>query len=141
MYYYFQSFYKQYFFAKSHTLVKEGLWWRIFITIHPPDHFLAHNFQEINLSNIWWKYSRSIFEIIRYKLDTQLDSTRYSKKRLIIGVVHKYVDKFLAFFDHLPPFVYTSYLMKVDIILTTYPPLVINLLCERTLGTKKIMSL
>ena len=32
------------------------------------------------------------------------------------GSFTNYVDKFLTFFDHLPPFVYTFYLIKVDIL-------------------------
>ena len=40
--------------------------------------------------------------------------------------------RFWLFFDHLPPFVYTFYLIKFDIfwLVSTYPPLVVNVFCE-----------
>ena len=45
-----------------------------------------------------------------------------------------YVDTFLTFFGHLPPFVDSFYVIKVDIFeLHTCPPLLINVVCERPL--------
>ena len=38
---------------------------------------------------------------------------------------------FSAFFDHLTPFVDSFYLIKVDIFWTTYPPFLVNVVCER----------
>ena len=52
----------------------------------------------------------------------------------LLGTVHKLRYKFLAFFDHLPPFVDSFYLIKVDISeLPTYPPLLVNVRFERPL--------
>ena len=42
----------------------------------------------------------------------------------------------LSFFDHLPPSIYILYGMKVykkSIVLTTYPPPLVNVVCERPL--------
>ena len=52
------------------------------------------------------------------------------------GAFTNYVDKFLAFFDHLPPCVDIFYLINVDKIRhfwTTYPPSLVNVVCERPL--------
>ena len=57
--------------------------------------------------------------------------------KLTLGVVHKLrLQDGLAFFDHIPPFVYILYGMKVykkSIFLTTYPPPLVNVVCERFL--------
>ena len=58
---------------------------------------------------------------------------------LPIRISHKgsftnYVDKILALFDHLPPCIDIFYLMIVDEyrhFWTTYPPLLVNVVCER----------
>ena len=48
-----------------------------------------------------------------------------------LGPFTNYADKFLAFFDHLPPIVDSFYLIKVDILgLPKYPPLLVNIVCE-----------
>ena len=56
---------------------------------------------------------------------------------LFKGAFTNYVDKFLAFFDHLPPYVdifYPIFLDKKYIhFWTTYPPLLVNVVCERPL--------
>ena len=55
---------------------------------------------------------------------------------LLLGGVHKLRLQNLAFFDHLPPSVYIFYGMKVykkSIFLTTYPPPLVNVVCERPL--------
>ena len=55
------------------------------------------------------------------------------------GPFTNYVDKFLAFFYHLPPCVDIFYLVNVDqnwYFWTTYPPLLVNVICERPLGEK-----
>ena len=52
------------------------------------------------------------------------------------GSFTNYVDKVLAFFDHLPPSVDIFYLMNVDKkqhFWTTYPPFLVNVVCERPL--------
>ena len=59
----------------------------------------------------------------------------------ILGGVHKLRLQNLAFFDHLPPSVYILYGMKVykkQIFLTTYPPPLVNVVCERPLIRKEI---
>ena len=51
-----------------------------------------------------------------------------------LGGVHKLRLQILAFFDHLPPSVYIFYGMEVYkklIFLTTYPPPLVNIVCER----------
>merc|ERR1712008_329696 len=53
---------------------------------------------------------------------------------LTLGGVHKLRLQDLSFFDHLPPSVYIFYGIKVykkSIFLTTYPPPLINVVCER----------
>ena len=55
------------------------------------------------------------------------------------GAFTNYVYNICLFFDHLPPFVYIFYGIKVykkSIFLTTYPPLLVNIVCERPLGSK-----
>ena len=55
---------------------------------------------------------------------------------MILGGVHKLRLQDLAFFDHLPPSVYIFYGIKVykkSIFLTTYPPLLVKVVCERLL--------
>ena len=52
------------------------------------------------------------------------------------GGVHKLCLQNLSFFDHLPPSVYIFYGIKVykkSIFLTTYPPPLVNVVCERPL--------
>ena len=54
-----------------------------------------------------------------------------------LGGVHKLRLQDLSFFDHLPPSVYIFYDVKVykkSIFLTTYPPLLVNVVCERPLS-------
>ena len=54
-----------------------------------------------------------------------------------LGGVHKLRLQTLAFFDHLTPSVYIFYGMKVykkSIFLTTYPPPLVNVVCERPLN-------
>ena len=49
----------------------------------------------------------------------------------------------MAFFDHLPPSVYIFYGMKVykkSIILTTYPPPLVNVVCERPLTSMPLLT-
>ena len=56
------------------------------------------------------------------------------KKDLMQGVVHKLRLQNLAFFDHLPPFIYIFYGMKgykKSIFLTTYLVPLVNVVCER----------
>ena len=51
-----------------------------------------------------------------------------------LGGVHKLRLQNLAFFDYLPPSVYIFYGIKVykkSIFLTTYPPPLVNVVCER----------
>ena len=51
-----------------------------------------------------------------------------------LGGVHKLRLQDLAFFDHLPPFLYIFYGIKVykkSIFLTTYPPPLVNVVCKR----------
>ena len=53
-----------------------------------------------------------------------------------LGGVHKLRLQDLAFFDHLPPSVYIFYGIKVykkSTFLTTYPPPLVNVVCERPL--------
>ena len=53
------------------------------------------------------------------------------------GAFTNYVDKFLDFFDQLPPCVDIFYLISVDKnkhFWTTYPPPLVNIVCERPLG-------
>ena len=53
-----------------------------------------------------------------------------------LGGVHKLRLQDLSFFDRLPPSVYIFYGTKVckkSIFLTTYPPLLVNVVCERPL--------
>ena len=55
---------------------------------------------------------------------------------LPLGGVHKLRLQDLAFFDHLPPSVYIFYginVYKKSIFLTTYPPPLVNVVCERPL--------
>ena len=50
-----------------------------------------------------------------------------------------YVDKFLAFFDHPPPCLDILYLINVDKnlhFLTTYPPSLVNVVCEWPLSVQ-----
>jgi hypothetical protein len=50
-----------------------------------------------------------------------------------------HIDKFLAFFDHLPCFVDSFYIIKVDIFeLPTYPLLFVNVVCEQPLMIKNV---
>ena len=52
------------------------------------------------------------------------------------GAFTNYVYKICPFFDHLPPSVYIFYGIKVYkklIFLTTYPPPLVNVVCERPL--------
>ena len=54
----------------------------------------------------------------------------------LLGGVHKLRLQNLDFFDHLPPSVYILYGMKVykkSIFSTTYPPPLVNVVCERPL--------
>ena len=56
-----------------------------------------------------------------------------------LGGVHKLRLQDLAFFDHLPPSVYIFYginVYKKSIFLTTYPPPLVNVVCERPLTGK-----
>ena len=56
--------------------------------------------------------------------------------KFILGGVHKLRLQDLSFFDHLPPSVYIFYGIKVykkSIFLTTYPPPLVNVVCERPL--------
>ena len=100
------------------------------------------------------KYCFSFFQLEKLRMaktkDNQLDSTaaRY-EERLVelhsviaelsrLGGVHKLRLQNLAFFDHLPPSVYIFYGMKVykkSIFLTTYPPPLVSVVCERPLST------
>ena len=55
------------------------------------------------------------------------------------GPFTNYVDKFLAFFDHLPTSVDIFYLMNIDKkskIWTTYPLLLVNVVCECPLSLR-----
>ena len=57
------------------------------------------------------------------------------------GAFTNYVYKIWLFFDHLPPSVYIFYGIKVykkSIFLTTYPPPLVNVVCERPLGLNHI---
>ena len=57
---------------------------------------------------------------------------------LLLGGVHKLRLQDLAFLDHLPPSVYIFYGIKVykkPIFWTTYPPPLVNVVCERPLIT------
>ena len=57
--------------------------------------------------------------------------------RIHLGGVHKLCLQDLSFFDHLPPSVYIFYGIKVykkSIFLTTYPPPLVNVVCERPLS-------
>ena len=59
--------------------------------------------------------------------------------QLALGGVHKLCLRNLTFFDHLPPSVYIFYGIKVykkSIFLTTYPPPLVNVVCERPLTEK-----
>ena len=58
----------------------------------------------------------------------------------ILGGIHKLCLQNLAFFNHLPPSVYIFYGIKVNkksIFLTTYPPPLVNVVCERPLNGRK----
>ena len=58
---------------------------------------------------------------------------------LCLGGVHKLRLQDLSFFDHLPPSIYIFYGIKVykkSIFLTTYPPPIVNVVCERPLILK-----
>merc|ERR1711956_106874 len=58
-----------------------------------------------------------------------------------LGGIHKLRLQDLAFFDHLPPSVYIFYGIKVYkklIFLTTYPPPLVNVVCERPLSKHQI---
>ena len=62
-------------------------------------------------------------------------STSYLAQTL--GGVHKLRLQDLSFFDHLPPSVYIFYgiiVYKKSIFLTTYPPPLVNVVCERPLA-------
>ena len=66
-----------------------------------------------------------------HKIGCSMSWTRYE-----LGSVHKLRLQNLAFFDHLPPSVYIFYGIKVykkSIFLTTYPPPLVNVVCERPL--------
>ena len=55
------------------------------------------------------------------------------------GSFTNYVYKILLFFDHLPPSVYIFYDIKVykkSLFLTTYPPPLVNVVCEWPLSVK-----
>ena len=59
---------------------------------------------------------------------------------LELGGIHKLRLQDLAFFDHLPPSVYIFYGIKVykkSIFLTTYPPPLVNVVCERPQTCRK----
>ena len=65
------------------------------------------------------------------KIETKI---KYSLRMLHIRLRGRLQD--LSFFDHLPPYVYIFYGIKVykkSIFLTSYPPPLVNLVCERPL--------
>ena len=56
-----------------------------------------------------------------------------------LGGVHKLRLQDLAFLDHLPPSVYIFYgikVYKIFIFLTSYPPPLVNVVCEHPLDLK-----
>ena len=62
-----------------------------------------------------------------------------SKVRVMLGGIHKLLLQVLTFFGHLPPSAYIFYGKKVykkTIVLTTYPPPLVNVVCERPLRLK-----
>ena len=52
--------------------------------------------------------------LVRYSVNGTLDNINSQCWQCFKGVFTNYVDKILAFFDHLPPSVYIFYLMNVD---------------------------
>ena len=56
-------------------------------------------------------------------------------QNIVRGRSQTMVTSFCLLFDHQPPFVDSFYLMKVDIygLPSTYPPLHVNVFCERPL--------
>ena len=61
----------------------------------------------------------------------------------VYGGVHKLRLEYLSFFDHLPPSVYIFYgimVCKKSIFLTTYPPPLVNVVCERPLREHSHMT-
>ena len=61
-----------------------------------------------------------------------------------LGGVQKLRLQNLAFFDHLPPSIYIFYCIKVykkSIFLTTYPPPLVNIVCERPLSGNTISEM
>ena len=60
-----------------------------------------------------------------------------------LGGVHKLRLQDLAFFDHLPPSVYIFYGLKVYkklVFLTTYPPPLVNVVCEQPLMKEEVLT-
>ena len=77
--------------------------------------------------------------VIKVRILIQLNYSKVKKKRknvyFMLGV-HKLCLQYLAFFDHLPPSVYIFYgimVYKKSIFFTTYPPPLVNVVCERPL--------
>ena len=65
-----------------------------------------------------------------------MDMYNYGDESFMLGVVHKLRLQDLSFFDQLPPSDYNFYGIKVykmSIFLTTYPPPLVNVVCERPL--------
>ena len=60
------------------------------------------------------------------------------------GAFTNYIDKILAFFDHLPPCVDIFYGMNIDkkwTFWTTYVPRLVNVICEQPLNVKNKFTL
>ena len=85
-----------------------------------------NSFVKMKFSFLWSCWNRINFLVLTY---------------LSLGGVHKLCLQDLAFLDHLPPSVYIFYGIKVykkSIFLTTYPPPLVNVVCERPLVVKQI---
>jgi hypothetical protein len=83
-------------------------------------HFCFFTFSKLMIKFIFSKKATKIEEI--FTVD------------LTLGAFTNYVYKIWGFFDYLPPSVYIFYGMKVykkSIFLTTYPPTLVNVVCER----------
>ena len=78
------------------------------------------------------KHANIIYECPLYQVDFRENPLPCAQQ--LLGGVHKLRLQDLAFVDHLPPSVYIFYginVYKKSIFLTTYPPPLINVVCER----------
>ena len=79
----------------------------------------------------WWNCKQENFVIYRIILQLAIKKTvKYCK-----GAFTNYADKFLSFFYHLPPtLTFSTFIMtKSQHFWATYPPLLVNVVCERHL--------